>query len=526
MKQLTRGSLVLVCAVTLVLAGCTEQTLEPSSVDQSPEAQAPPAQQPQPSPTPAPSERRESAPPAGYAILSVAQPTGDVTDSIVHIRKTAPKEVIVGQEFDYRITVTNLTKEILEDVILTAKLPSGFAPSRSSPEAKITDTEAVWRIGRLEPKAVKTLLLFGTATRTGSLTFCSDIAYKISQDCLAIRAVQPALKVTKSGPSDVILCDAIPYKLTVSNPGSGSTHNVRVVEALPNGMKTLDGKTNVVFSASTLAPGQSREVTVQVKAHKAGTYVNTVTATADGGLSAKATIETVVRQPLLAVNLAGPERRFVDRPVRYAITVTNNGDGVARNTALKLTPSAGAELIDVGKGKATRSEVVWTLGTIAPNESREVSVTMKSSAPGMIRNTAVATADCAEGSGKAMTVVEGIPAILLECVDLEDPIEIGGKETYVITVTNQGSAVGTNISILCTLPAEQQFVSAEGPTKESVEGKQVTFAPLPSLAPKKTAVYKVNVQGTEAGDVRFKVSLTSDQMTTPAEETESTHIYK
>ena len=40
------------------------------------------------------------------------------------------------------------------------------------------------------------------------------------------------------------------------------------------------------------------------------------------------------------------------------------------------------------------------------------------------------------------------------------------------------------------------------------------------------ATYKVVVKGVAVGDVRFKVSLTSDQMTKPAEETESTHIYK
>jgi len=123
-------------------------------------------------------------------------------------------------------------------------------------------------------------------------------------------------------------------------------------------------------------------------------------------------------------------------------------------------------------------------------------------------------------------VVKGIPAILLECVDLADPIEVGAQETYVITVTNQGSADGTNIVVACTLPPEEQFVSASGPTKETVRGRQVTFAPLKSLAPKAKATYRVVVKGAKPGDVRFKVSLTSDQMTSPAGETESTHIYE
>ncbi len=141
-------------------------------------------------------------------------------------------------------------------------------------------------------------------------------------------------------------------------------------------------------------------------------------------------------------------------------------------------------------------------------------------------NAATATAKCTRDSDEATVVVEGIPAILLETIDLADPIEVGANETYVITVTNQGSADGTNIRVTATLPAEQEYVSSEGPTRATAEGRAVTFAPLARLAPKADAVYRVTVRGVKAGDVRFKVELTSDQMSSPAMETESTHIYE
>ena len=48
---------------------------------------------------------------------------------------------------------------------------------------------------------------------------------------------------------------------------------------------------------------------------------------------------------------------------------------------------------------------------------------------------------------------------------------------------------------------------------------------FPHLDPKAKAVYKVTTKGTKEGDLRFKVELTSDQMTSPASETESTHVY-
>lgn len=57
-------------------------------------------------------------------------------------------------------------------------------------------------------------------------------------------------------------------------------------------------------------------------------------------------------------------------------------------------------------------------------------------------------------------------------------------------------------------------------------GRKVAFAPLPELAPQDRATYRVIVRGTQTGDVRFKVSMTSDQVDSPVEEIESAHIYK
>jgi len=132
----------------------------------------------------------------------------------------------------------------------------------------------------------------------------------------------------------------------------------------------------------------------------------------------------------------------------------------------------------------------------------------------------------ADASASAPLLVEGIPAVLLEVIDIDDPIELDTNETYEIKVINQGSADGTNIVIECVVPVEQVFVSGKGPTPSRLEGDRIIFAPLPSLAPKAEAVYRVIVKGTQEGDVRFKVNLTSDQLERPVEETESTHIYR
>lgn len=95
-----------------------------------------------------------------------------------------------------------------------------------------------------------------------------------------------------------------------------------------------------------------------------------------------------------------------------------------------------------------------------------------------------------------------------------------------ITATNQGSATDTNIRIVCTLEDNEQYVSSTGATRGSASGNTVTFEPLPSLAPKAQAVWRVTVKAVKAGDVRFTVIMNTDQLTRPVTRNESTHLYE
>ena len=111
-------------------------------------------------------------------------------------------------------------------------------------------------------------------------------------------------------------------------------------------------------------------------------------------------------------------------------------------------------------------------------------------------------------------------------VDITDPVEVGQQTTYVITVTNQGSAADTNIRIVTKLPAEQSFVTATGATNATANGKTITFAPLGSLAPGASTSWRVTVRADSAADSRFSVEMTSDNLTSPVNETEATNLYE
>ena len=120
----------------------------------------------------------------------------------------------------------------------------------------------------------------------------------------------------------------------------------------------------------------------------------------------------------------------------------------------------------------------------------------------------------------------GVPGVLLEVIDIEDPIPVGDTATYRITATNQGSAPQTRVKVVVTMEPEAQYVSSGGSTKGNLRGTDIVeFDALPRLAPKAEATWKVVVKAVRPGDVRFAVALWSNHLRRPAKETEATTFY-
>jgi len=447
----------------------------------------------------------------------------------IGIKKTAPARAGVGDTITYNIIVTNPGRAAATNVKVVDTLPDGITYVSSTPKATADGQTLTWSLGTLDKGKQAAIAVKAKTTRTGSFENCADVTADHGlkgRSCATTVVTAPKLTIEKTGPDEVLICEPIPVTIVVRNTGDGAATGVKVVDKLPAGL-TCDGSKSISIDVGTLQPGQAKQAAYSLRASKRGDYTNTAVASADGNLKARATHKVKVLEPALVLTKTAPKKRYVARNVNYEITVANKGDGPARNTVLVDTLPGGVTFVSAtGGGTASGAKVAWDLGTIPAGGSKKVSVTVKAGNIGSIRNVVSATAVCSKASAEAVTEVAGIPAILLECIDLQDPIEVGANDTYVITVTNQGSAVGTNIQITCTLPAEQDYVSGTGPTAAKVDGKTVTFASLPQLAPKAKATYRVQVKGTKTGDVRFTVELTSDQMTTPAGETESTHIYE
>jgi len=474
--------------------------------------------------------------PAPTGLVAVSAPGSSVISrtypwpecGIVQLDKIMPNEVGLNRSFNYTIKITNLTESKLTDIIITEYLPDNFKYMSSNPAAKHEENRLIWDIPTLGPKARQQYTVSGMATYTAPLKYSSTVITPVIPATAVIEVIQPELKLTKSAPAEVLLCDLIPVRFVVSNSGTGSIQNVKIVENLPAGLRTTDGKSQLVFDAGTLGANQSRQFTAELRATQPGTFVSSAVASSTTGLRVEsAATTTSVGMPILTISKTGPERLYIGRPASYEITIRNNSNVSAKNAILEDTIPAGVTGVKATAGaKLSGSKLVWEFGTLESNSSKNVRVTYTPIKAGTLINTATASAYCAEAVTSTMrTTVTGIPALSLEVVDIEDPIRIGNRATYVIRVENQGSATATNIRIACILENNVQYLSSAGATAGSRDGQTVRFFPLGSLAPKATAAWRVVVEAVRQGDVRFKTIMNADQLSRPVEETESTHIY-
>jgi uncharacterized repeat protein (TIGR01451 family) len=501
-------------AVTTALAGCKTQQPAPKS---------------EPAPLPAATHKWPTrGSDANWAWSSMAYPTGDHRTSAVGVEKIVPREARMGAPLEYEIVVTNLTGNQLDGVVVTDQPNNAFKFTKSTPEAIANANGLTWNLGDFKSHESKSIKVFGTATAEGTITSCASVTYS-SMLCMAIPVVSPKLKIVQTGPTEVLRCDEIVYNIEVSNTGTGTLTGVRVMHPAAAGLKTSDGKDKAEFNVGNLNAGESKKFTTRFKADKPGKYDQKATASTEGGLTGETAVLTVlVKEPMLKVERKCAPKQYVGRALDHSVTVTNTGDAASRDTVIEETIPTGTTFVSASDGgKMSGGKVIWNLGTLEPKASKTVNWSANPGGPGVYSGTSTARGYCAAAvTDTCQSEVTGIPAILLEVVDVSDPVKVGENETYVITVTNQGTAADTNIKIKCMLEPNQQFVSAGGATNGTASGNTITFAPVPSLGPKERATFRVVVKNVKAGDVRFKATMNSDQLTRDVEETEATNVYE
>jgi uncharacterized repeat protein (TIGR01451 family) len=472
---------------------------------------------------------------ANGGLTAESTTTTIVREPVLTITKTGTERTTIGSNIDYRLGIGNTGDAAATDSVLEDIIPSGTTFVSASDGGQFENGRVVWNFGSVEINGSRSVSLTVRADQIGrfrntaryTAVCATPVAASFETEVIGV----PDLTLVKEAPTEVVICDPIPLKLTVTNPGTGALTNVSINDPLPNGLVTDDGKTVVNYNVGTLQPGQSREYYFQTKALRTGSYTNTATATAEGGLSVNSTTTTNVHEPVLAITkTANREWQYLNRNVTFNMSLVNNGDWVAANTLVEDVVPSNSEFVSASQGgeySAADHKVRWNFGDMQPGANQNFSITVKATQFGLLRNTVGATAVCAKPvAASAQVEIRGVPAVLLEVIDVNDPIQIGDNEIYTITVTNQGTLDALDVTVIATIQPEGEHVSNSGASAGSVAGKTVSFTPIPRLAPKAKVEWKVTVKAISEGDTRFTVSMKTRRLTTTVDETESTEFYQ
>lgn len=310
----------------------------------------------------------------------------------------------------------------------------------------------------------------------------------------------PSLTVEKFAPPEIQVGKEATFRIHVKNVGKVAAHEVAVVDRVPKGTRfvnatpsaTQTAEGQVMWNVGSLQPGDETTVSLQIMPLAEGE----IGSVAQVVFQAHASVRTLCTKPLLSLTHTGPQKVLIGEPVIFDITVGNPGSGVATGVILEA---------DVPEGLAHEAgrELEFDVGTLRPNETRQLQLTLKADKPGLIRNEILVRG---EGNLIAQHTVElEVVAPALE-VSLNGPKRryLERPATYEVVLSNPGTAPAREVEVVTYLPKGMKFVEADHKGQYEPQNHAVYWS-LEELPANQTGAAKLTLLPLETGEQKIKL---------------------
>ncbi len=445
----------------------------------------------------------------------------------VNVEWVKKSDINVGQECQLELVVKNSGTLPASNVVVDATFPSSVRLTSAEPKPTQAADKLSWTFDVLAPNAERRLAIKLVPSRRGDLGTSAEVRFS-GQSAHMFKVEEPLLKVVVKGPSEVLLGDPASQLITITNPGTGVAHDVKLEARLSDGLEHPKGE-RLEIEVGSINPGDSQHVRLGLSAVKGGTQTLQVAATSLSDASATSTWKVNVIAPSLKVAAEGPALRYKGRNAKYSLTVTNDGSVANNNVRVTQAIPEGFQFVSAdrgGKFDASQRTVQWFLGRLDAGQVQNMSCELTAVALGDFKHFIIVGSDAGvRAECTTETRVDGTASLATEIVDLADPIEVGSETAWEVRVRNDGSKSATNIAIACELPAGVDLVSAKGATTAIADNRSVTFKPLAQLEPGKQAVFRIHVRGTVEGTHRLRAKVTSDSLEESLTLEEATKFY-
>lgn len=471
-------------------------------------------------PTPGLATADGSGQPGGRELEGLQSPA-------ITVQKQTPTEIQVGRKCTFAVRVHNNSKQTVQGVQIHDEVPLGTQLIGTAPKAQVAGARILWDLGTMAPGEERIVEMELLPTTEGELGSVATVTFA-AQASAKVRCTKPELELRLTASPRVMIGETQLVQIEVSNPGSGDATGVLLVETIPEGVKHEAGPA-LEFEVGTLKAGESRRLDLQLTAAQAGRVNNTMIARGDANLEVQANCEFEVIAPALKVAIDGPSMRYLDRPATYTVSIQNPGTAAAKEVQLITQLPKGLKFKTAdsyGEYDAATHSVHWSLAELPANESGSVQLTALPIEAGEHKLQVATRAEQGlEDRTEASIKVEGLAVLSFEVKAADGAVPIGGETTYEVTVVNQGSKAAANVQVHVAVPDGLRALSGDGTTQGVAQQQGVNFAPIPQLAPKAEAKFRIQVQGLKAGDQRAKIMVTADEVQAPITKEQSTQVY-
>lgn len=433
----------------------------------------------------------------------------------------------VGQTCAIELVVSNTGGAPASDVNVDAYFPSSIRITDAKPAPNAASDHVTWTFKSLGAGETKQIALNIIPSQRGELAANANVRFT-SAASTVFSVEEPQLKLALSGPAQVTVGEPATQVVTITNPGTGVAHNVTIDVMIPEGLEHARGN-RLQMELGSLTPGETRSVKLSLNAKNGGSQVIKVEAKAGTDLRQAATSKIDVLAPSLKLAVAGPALRYVGRDARYTVNVKNDGEATTNNVrAIYVVPKS-FEFIHASNGGAYdegNRTITWFLGSIESGKTSELTVKLRPTELGEFAHVARITSEHGSPTeSKVSTKIEGAASLVLEVVDLDDPVEVGRETAYEVRVRNDGSKEAQNIGLSIELPNAIQLIGVKAPVEYLAESGLLVFKSLPALPPGRTAIFHITCKGKDEGNQRLRARLTSDSIQEPLTVEELTKFY-
>lgn len=363
-------------------------------------------------------------------------------------------------------------------------------------------------------------------------------------ECLPKYPPPPVVKIMVRVPACTEPGTAIKYLICVENCSPSEAHHVTVKNAVPENAKFVKSDPPPVkpgpelqWNLGTVGAGARREIVLWLQPTNKEDVKNCARVQFEHGQCVTTrqvalppvtpgerppkidTIPDVPPEgaPILDLQVHGPKEQFANLPAKYNIVLTNKGKTKATTLQVNARLSDKLRVVKVSEpGVAAENVVAWNLGTLEPGATRTLELTLKSLEKGEHCFKVIAIADLGVRKEVEMcTKFAGASAMTLEMFDREDPVFLGHKTSYPVTIRNQGSEPLTNIRLRAYVPNSLK-IEKSTPQIEKQQpvqgGMLIEFKELPKLDVGTQAKYEIFAEALQAGVTIFRIEVTSDQL--------------